>query len=74
MGHPEGSGPEPSGGPGSLPAWEAHEPRCGERRRLRLVVAYVGTPYHGFALQRGVTTVAGVLGEPLSGCCAIRSS
>ena len=60
----EDSGPEPSGGPARSSA-EAHEPRCGERRRLRLVVAYVGTPFHGFALQRGVTTVAGVLGGAL---------
>src|ERR1700722_4070409 len=32
-----------------------------ERRRARLLVAYVGTGFHGFARQRGVTTVASAL-------------
>jgi tRNA pseudouridine38-40 synthase len=35
------------------------------RCRLRLLVAYLGTAFHGFAAQRGVTTVAGTLGEAL---------
>jgi tRNA pseudouridine38-40 synthase len=34
-------------------------------RRLRLVVAYNGGPYHGFALQPGVPTVAGALSGAL---------
>jgi tRNA pseudouridine38-40 synthase len=53
----------------------------GVARRLRLVVAYVGTPFHGFALQRGVVTVAGalsdaierVLREPVELTCAGRT-
>jgi tRNA pseudouridine38-40 synthase len=35
------------------------------RRRLRLVVAYLGSGFHGFAPQAGVATVAGALGEAL---------
>ncbi len=35
------------------------------RRRVRLVVAYSGAGFHGFARQRGVPTVAGVLTEAL---------
>ncbi len=33
--------------------------------RLRLLVAYVGATFHGFAAQHGVTTVAGTLGAAL---------
>jgi tRNA pseudouridine38-40 synthase len=33
----------------------------GETRRVLMVVAYVGTGFHGFALQPGQLTVAGVL-------------
>jgi tRNA pseudouridine38-40 synthase len=32
-----------------------------ETRRIRMLVAYVGTGFHGFALQPGQLTVAGVL-------------
>jgi tRNA pseudouridine38-40 synthase len=47
--------PEPfQPGPGSAP-----------RRRLRLLVAYLGAPFHGFALQGDLLTVAGVLGAAL---------
>lgn len=34
--------------------------------RVRLVVAYDGTPFHGVAVNRGVRTVAGDLGEALA--------
>jgi tRNA pseudouridine38-40 synthase len=52
-----------------------------ERRRLRLLVAYVGTTFHGFALQSGCRTVAGelaaalekVLGDPVRLTCAGRT-
>jgi tRNA pseudouridine38-40 synthase len=37
----------------------------GPTHRLRLTVAYDGTGFHGFALNDGVRTVAGVLGEAL---------
>ena len=36
-----------------------------QRSRLKLVVAYDGTGFHGFALQPDVRTVAGVLGKAL---------
>ena len=36
-----------------------------EYRRLRLVVAYLGAPFHGFALQGELPTVAGALGDAL---------
>ena len=39
--------------------------RSGETRRLRLLVAYLGAPFHGFALQEGLPTVAGALGAAL---------
>jgi tRNA pseudouridine38-40 synthase len=34
--------------------------------RLRLVVAYDGAPFHGFARNEGVRTVAGTLGEAIA--------
>src|SRR5207302_8799068 len=48
---------------------------------VRLTVAYDGKPYHGFAAQRGVKTVAGtliaalerVLGHPIELTCAGRT-
>lgn len=42
------------------------ETPVGPTRRLRLTVAYDGTDFHGFAPNRGVRTVAGVLGEALA--------
>ena len=52
-----------------------------ERRRARLLVAYVGTSFHGFALQGGLSTVAGalagaierVLRQPVELTCAGRT-
>ena len=41
-------------------------PRIGPTVRLRLVVAYDGTGFHGFAVNDGVRTVAGLLTEVLS--------
>jgi tRNA pseudouridine38-40 synthase len=38
---------------------------AGPTVRLRLLVAYDGGPFHGFALQPGVSTVAGVLSAAL---------
>lgn len=38
----------------------------GPTRRVRLTVAYDGTAFHGFARNRGVRTVAGVLTEVLA--------
>lgn len=56
-------------GPVATGTGNAEQRRTGEqealRRRLRLVVSYLGTGFHGFALQRGVPTVAGVLGDAL---------
>lgn len=34
--------------------------------RVRLVVAYDGAPFHGFAANAGVRTVAGILGDTLA--------
>ncbi|MEY3478883.1 MAG: hypothetical protein RL415_1146, partial [Actinomycetota bacterium] len=34
-------------------------------RRVRLVVAYNGQPFHGFAINPKVATVAGTLGGAL---------
>lgn len=34
--------------------------------RVRLVVAYDGAPFHGFAVNEGVRTVAGTLGEAIA--------
>jgi tRNA pseudouridine38-40 synthase len=48
--------PEPGASGPALPA---------EQRRARLLVAYLGTSFHGFAAQRGVFTVAGALGSAL---------
>lgn len=39
--------------------------RTGPTVRLRMVVAYDGAPFHGFAVNAGVTTVAGTLGAAL---------
>jgi tRNA pseudouridine38-40 synthase len=40
-------------------------PGLAPQRRLRLLVAYLGAPFHGFALQGDLPTVAGVLGHAL---------
>ena len=37
-----------------------------EGLRVKLVVAYDGTDFHGFAAQTGVRTVDGVLGDALA--------
>ena len=41
----------------------------GVRRRVRLLVAYDGSAFHGFARNPGVVTVAGALEERLSSIC-----
>jgi tRNA pseudouridine38-40 synthase len=58
-------GPEaaPDLGPAEAPG--ADEAVSIETERLRLVLAYDGGPFHGFAVNEGVTTVAGVLTEAL---------
>lgn len=40
-------------------------PASGPTRRVRLVVAYDGTPFHGFARNPGVRTVGGTLADAL---------
>lgn len=60
---------------------ETVEPELGETVRVRLTVAYDGRPYHGFADNPGVRTVAGtlakalerVLGHPVKLSCAGRT-
>lgn len=42
------------------------EPARGPTRRVRLTVAYDGSPFHGFAPNAGVRTVAGTLSEALA--------
>lgn len=39
--------------------------QSGSAIRLRMVVTYDGAPFHGFAANAGVTTVAGTLGAAL---------
>ncbi|HEX2063511.1 MAG TPA: hypothetical protein VHE80_03715, partial [Acidimicrobiales bacterium] len=41
------------------------DPGASPRARLKLVVAYDGTDFHGFAAQPQVRTVAGVIGKAL---------
>lgn len=63
------------------PEIEAPEAPAGPTERVRLVVAYDGTPFHGFARNEGVPTVAGrlgdaiatVLGRPVELTCAGRT-
>ena len=50
-------------GPLSSPGDTPETP--GRRSKLKLVVAYDGTDFHGFATQPDVRTVAGVLGKAL---------
>src|SRR5262245_50377197 len=38
----------------------------GDQQRVRLLVAYDGSAFHGFAVNRGVPTVAGTLQQALS--------
>jgi tRNA pseudouridine38-40 synthase len=45
---------------------ELPEAPTGPRRRVRLVVAYDGGPFHGFARNPGVRTVAGVLSDTIA--------
>ncbi len=47
----------------ALPAGQPGQPS--QRRRLRLLIAYLGAPFHGFALQDGLPTVARSLGDAL---------
>ena len=58
-------------GPGTAttPPWPASSssepPGAPDRQRLKLVVAYLGSPFKGFAAQPGQVTVAGALGAAL---------
>src|SRR5688572_13203553 len=45
---------------------EPAAPDAGPTERIRLVVAYDGAPFHGFARNEGVRTVAGVLTQAIS--------
>ena len=45
---------------------ELHEGPCGPMVRVRLVVAYDGAPFHGFAVNKGVRTVGGVLTDTIA--------
>ncbi len=49
----------------SEPDRASSEAGADEQRRLRLVVAYLGTSFHGFAVQAGLRTVGGALSEAL---------
>jgi len=55
---------KPSGGRGARPTAEATEPV--PTTRWRLVVAYDGSAFHGFAAQPGQATVAGALAEAMA--------
>jgi tRNA pseudouridine38-40 synthase len=44
----------------------AAPPREGRPVRVRLVVAYDGAPFHGFAVNPGVATVAGALADAIA--------
>ncbi|HTV12197.1 MAG TPA: tRNA pseudouridine(38-40) synthase TruA [Acidimicrobiales bacterium] len=72
---PASDAPTPEAPDGAAPEREVAQGRA------RLLVAYLGTEFHGFALQRGLRTVAGelggalerVLGEPVTLTCAGRT-
>ncbi|HMK98473.1 MAG TPA: tRNA pseudouridine(38-40) synthase TruA [Acidimicrobiales bacterium] len=53
----------PSSAPDEASSGSPEEP--GERARARLLVAYLGSPFHGFAIQPGLRTVAGELSSAL---------
>ena len=41
-------------------------------RKIKLVIAYDGTEYHGWQIQPGFRTVQSVLCEAATGCCGVR--
>jgi len=69
--------PEPTG----QSAGESAHVASGDMRRIRMVVAYDGTDFHGFAAQHDVVTVGGtlsaaigqVVGQPIDMTCAGRT-
>ena len=62
-GHVPGDGQDPASGPADVPneARTAPAEESADTVRWRLVVAYDGAPFHGFAAQEDQSTVAGSL-------------